>query len=127
MDIIEIIKKSHDHRVKKNEHAIHVWINSPNICRILAAQKRFWPKLNCCQWKCENPAKYMPEVGSLHTSPWLISIGSRNGLAKKNLCCMESTLDVYELKYNKSNYCRTMNKQKIQKYFHCAGSKRTEN
>jgi len=78
------------------------FVNS-NICRILAAQ-----------WKCANPAKHLTEICSLYTSPWLISIGSRNGLAPirhqaiscsnddKNICCLESTLDVYE--FNKQHF-----------------------
>ena len=76
----------------------------------VSANKRHWLRLMFCLWKWANPSKYLTDMCSLCSNPWLVSIVSRNGLATiwrqaiswsnddKNLCCLEGTSDVYALR-----------------------------
>ena len=71
--------------------------------------KNMSTKLNFCQRKCVNSAKYLTEISLLGSNQLLLSIGSINGLVPiwrqaiswsnddKTLCCLEGSLDVYEL------------------------------
>jgi len=81
-----------------------------HLQNFLSPKKGIWIKLYFCQWKCANPAKYLTGICAFCPNPWLVSIGSRNGLPPiwrqaiswitddKNLCYLEGIVDAYELK-----------------------------
>ena len=82
-----------------------------NICRILAPRKDIKFSL-CLLMNCTNLAKYLTGFCLLCAYPWLVSIGSRIGLAPtwcqaiswsndvKDLCCLLVNVDLSELALN---------------------------